>query len=61
MVGGKVYLFVIYVKSYFKAPFKQYSSVPQVAPHWFLGNRSFGGESFMDNMLNHYTALAHHR
>ena len=61
MVGGKVYFFVIYVKSYFKAPFKQYSSVPQVAPHWFLGNRSFGGESFMDNMLNHYTALAHHR
>merc|ERR1712013_480004 len=44
-----------------KAPFKQYSTLPQVSPHWFLGNKSFGGESFMDNMLNHWHALAGHR
>ena len=45
----------------FQAPFKQYSTLPQVSPHWFLGNKSFGGESFMDNMLNHWHALAGHR
>merc|ERR550519_2858191 len=44
-----------------KAPFNQYSNLPQISPHWFLGNKSFGGESFMDNMLNHWHALAGHR
>lgn len=44
-----------------KAPFLQYSNLPQVAPHWFLGNKSFGGESLMDNMLNHYHALGDNR
>jgi len=43
------------------APFKQYSNIPQVVPHWFLGNSTFGGESFSDNHLNHYNALAGHR
>ena len=60
MVGKKKW-FIVEIKGSFKAPFKQYSAVTPVAPHWFLGIRSFGGESFMDNMLNHYTALAHHR
>jgi len=43
------------------APFNQYSEIPQVAPHWFLGNESFGGISFSDTYLNHYKALGDHR
>merc|ERR1711970_604477 len=44
-----------------QAPFKQYSEVPQVAPHWFLGNESFGGEPFRDTIMNHYNALGDNR
>jgi len=43
------------------APFKQYSEIPQVTPHWFLGNESFGGELFIDTTLNHYKALGDNR
>jgi len=44
-----------------RAPFQQYSNLPQVAPHWFLGNKHFGGESWKDNMMNHWHALRGHR
>ena len=44
-----------------QAPFKQYSEIPQVTPHWFLGNESFGGELLIDTTLNHYKALGDNR
>ena len=44
-----------------QAPFKQYSEIPQVTPHWLLGNESFGGELFIDTTLNHYKALGDNR
>ena len=44
-----------------QAPYKKYSEIPQVTPHWFLGNESFGGELLIDTTLNHYKALGDHR
>jgi len=46
---------------YQMSPFKQYSNIPQVAPHWFLGNKCFGGESLFANYMNHWNALDGHR
>ena len=44
-----------------QAPYKKYSEIPQVTPHWFLGNESFGGELLIDTTLNHYKALGDNR
>merc|ERR1711936_277334 len=45
------------------APFKKYSNLPQVSPHWLLGNKESFGESFSDTIINHYNhkELAEHR
>jgi len=56
-----ILLLVVYIYWKQTAPFKQYSEIPQVTPHWFLGNESFGGELMIDTILNHYKALGDHR
>eukprot|EP00091_Calanus_sinicus_P016809 TRINITY_DN3638_c0_g2_i1.p1 TRINITY_DN3638_c0_g2~~TRINITY_DN3638_c0_g2_i1.p1 ORF type:complete len:355 (+),score=63.72 TRINITY_DN3638_c0_g2_i1:169-1233(+) len=54
-------LMIAFVWWYLMAPFKQYSNIPQVAPHWFLGNKCFGGEPLNTNYMNHWNALEGHR
>jgi len=59
LIVGILCITYLYLKS--QAPFKQYANLPQVKPHWFLGNGSFGGESMIDTYTNHYNALKGNR
>jgi len=54
-------LFCLYQFKRYMDEFKRWPHIPQVPPHWFLGNKSFGGKSFKDTYLDHYKDLAPHR
>merc|ERR1719458_1202383 len=44
-----------------KAPFLQFSNMPQKKPHWFMGNKSFGAINEIDAVKQFYTEMKQHR
>jgi len=44
-----------------KAPFKQYSNLPQQKPHWFMGNKSFGAINGVECVKEFYNDMKKHR
>jgi len=42
-----------------RAPFRQFSSLPQQTPHWLFGNTTFG--SNVESLIKFYNDMKHHR
>jgi len=46
-----------------KAPFRQFSELPQKKPHWFFGNKSFmtDGTNMVEHIKKFYEEMKHHK